>query len=183
MAEYQQPKTDWQSGDIPGDDDFNRIEGNTQANREDIEDIESGATKIPNAENADNAKLVLGQTPLILNRDRLRSVKNHTISWDNSSVSQSMLDGVSSGFLIRVSAAFDAPAGSVEFKIGTPSDNVLIKTFSLTTQGSLSYNLMTDTNLILDTPFYTPIFASSARLEWENQVEVGSVTSKIITLD
>ena len=46
MAEYQQPKTDWQGGDNPGDDDFNRIEGNTKANRSEVNHIKSGDTLV-----------------------------------------------------------------------------------------------------------------------------------------
>ena len=55
---WKTPKTDWTAADVPGPNDFNRIEGNTLNNHERLNNIENGTTKVPNATNAD--KLLSG---------------------------------------------------------------------------------------------------------------------------
>lgn len=39
MAEWVPPKTNWQAGDVPGAEDFNRIEGNMQHLKEQTDEL------------------------------------------------------------------------------------------------------------------------------------------------
>lgn len=60
---WQNPKTNWVAGDIPGAGDFNRIEGNTQYLKEQTDGLKNGsitAGKATNATNANNADTVDG---------------------------------------------------------------------------------------------------------------------------
>ena len=190
-------RTNWENNVTDADENtMNNIEDGVEDNRGYLQDFKDGTKDVAEAKNVtstykdndidsdgdgrvDDADLILGQTPLILNKDRLRSVENYTREWDDLFVSQNILVGVGDGFLVSFEVNFDGSPGTVEFRIGDSTDNVLVKTFDSST--SISYNLMADENNILDTPFYSPIFARNARLEWDNGV-TGSVTSKIITL-
>ena len=73
MADYEQPKTDWQGGDIPGDDDFNRIEENTKANREDLANIVEGRYT---GDGNDHRVINLGFTPAKVTIQPVSSVED-----------------------------------------------------------------------------------------------------------
>jgi hypothetical protein len=157
---WQTPKTNWQAGDVPVKDDFNRIEGNTQELQADLTS-HTGATSAHSATSAATANRIMmrdsaGRAKVAApsaadDIARKDTVTEHTNRKDNPHVVTAAQVG-GSNMLTELKKVDGAGSGldadlwqGVEFAM--PGDTVLI-TDSTFRQASV------------DTPVYVPCFVT-----------------------
>lgn len=81
---WQNPKTNWVAGDIPGAGDFNRIEGNAEYLKTQTDGLKNGSIKAGKAKDADtvggvHAKIIVPSTSNLLSATAERYTPNSNV--------------------------------------------------------------------------------------------------------
>ncbi|MBM7624790.1 hypothetical protein [Sporohalobacter salinus] len=81
MSDWQGAKTDWTPEDDVTDEDFDRIETNTKANREDIDDLSFDVNNIDRRYSAGNFRVYIDQSEDSGHSDNYKKTKEVTVGF------------------------------------------------------------------------------------------------------